>query len=136
MIYKRCARCGKRIPSGSTCECYKKALKDRVHAKAKGIKKEYHTQRWKDLRSAVMSEYSGIDVYTLYKHGRVVPADTMHHIEPTNWRPELFYAYDNLLPVSRKGHIEIHERYKKENVNEVKEELREYQKRFRETGGV
>lgn len=136
MIYKRCARCGKRVPSGSTCSCYKKTLKDRVYAKAKGIKKEYHTQRWKDLREVVMSNYSGVDLYLLYRYGEVVPADTVHHIEPTNKRPDLFYAYDNLIPVSRQGHQWIHDRYKKESEEKVGEELREYQRRFRETGGI
>lgn len=136
MIYKRCVRCGKRIPSGSTCECYAKALKDRAYAKVTGIKHEYHAQRWKDLRNVVMSAYTGIDVYTLYKHGRAVPADTVHHIEPTSRRPDLFYSYNNLLPVSRRGHAEIHDRYKQEDINDVQEELREYQRRFQETGGI
>ena len=136
MIYKRCARCGKRIPSGTTCGCYGKAKKGRVYAKPEGINKEYHTQRWRDLRDAVLSAYYGIDLYALYRHGRVVPAATAHHIEPTGDCPGLFYAFDNLIPVSRQAHMEIHDRYKNGDKKAVQEELRGYIRRFREAGGT
>ncbi len=134
MIYKRCARCGKRIQSNETCECYSKYK--RAYAKATGIKKEYHTQRWKDLRAYVMSKFNNIDVYMLYRHSKIVAADTMHHIEPTSSRPELFYHDDNLIPVSRQGHAEIHSRYKAEDAETVKKELQEYRKKYLQTGGM
>lgn len=133
MIYKRCPRCGKRIPSGTTCECYAKYK--RKYKTASGIKLEYHTQRWRSLRAYVMSIYNGIDIYMLYRHGKIEAADTAHHIEPASLRPDLFYSSDNLIPVGRYGHAEIHERYKREDRAAVMEELREYQRRYRETGG-
>lgn len=136
MIYKRCARCRKRIPSGTTCECYKRTDEKRMYAKAEGIKKEYHTQRWKDLRRVVMHAHNNIDIYLLYKYSRIVPADTVHHIETTSKRPDLFYSYDNLIPVSRAGHNEIHERYKTGDIKAVKDELRGYLKRYKATGGM
>lgn len=133
MIYKRCARCGGRVPSGSTCPCSEKNI--RTYAKPTGIKKEYHTQRWKNLRQYVLDRYNGIDIYMLYKHNKVMVADTAHHIELSQDRPDLFYTDVNLIPVSRAGHTEIHMRYEKEGKATVQEELRGFQRRFRETGG-
>lgn len=133
MIYKRCGRCGKRIPSGTNCECYQK--EKRMYAKAEGIKKAYHTQRWKNLREYVLVKYNGIDIYMLYKYGKVVPADTVHHIATTKECPALFYSVENLIPVSRRAHEEIHERYKREDQETVQKELRQYLKKFLNTGG-
>lgn len=134
MIYKRCGRCGKRIESGTTCQCYNR--EKRIYRPAEGIRKEYHSQRWKDLRTYVMSQYNGIDIYMLYKYGKVVPADTVHHIMPTCDSPGLFYSSDNLMPVSRQGHAEIHDRYKQENQEAVIEELMSYTTKYRDTGGM
>lgn len=131
-IYKRCVRCGKRIPEGTTCVCYSKYK--RQYSPVAGIKVEYHTQRWKDLRAYIMSVYDGMDIYMLYKHNRIVAADTVHHIEPTSERPELFYTETNLIPVSRYGHAEIHERYKTEDRAAVIEELRAYRRRYQTPG--
>ena len=134
MIYKRCVRCGKRIPSGTTCSCYDKVKDKRVYAKATGIKAEYHTQRWKDMRAYIMSLYNGIDIYMMYKHGRMIPADTVHHIQRTADRPDLFYSDSNLIPVSDVAHKEIHHRYKTEDTAAVQEELKEYMRRYKDTG--
>lgn len=124
MIYKRCARCGGRVPSGERCECESKNI--RTYTKAEGIKKEYHTQRWKELREYVMNKYGRIDLYALHKYHRVVLADTAHHIETTHDRPDLFYSSDNLIPVSRVSHTEIHNRYKGEDKGKVQTELRDF----------
>ena len=129
MIYKRCARCGKRIPSGTTCGCYK-----REYGKPTGIKTQYHTQRWKDVREYILNLYSYVDLYAMYHHGKVRPADTVHHIEETDSRPELFYQTDNLIPVSRDSHNEIHKRYKEHDAK-IKNDLRDYLSRYREHGG-
>ena len=133
MIYKRCIRCGARVPSGSTCLC--KSRNIREYAKPSGIKKEYHTQRWRKLRQYVLDKYDGIDTYTLYKYNRIVMADTVHHIEPSQDSPDLFYAESNLIPVSRAGHKEIHKRYEKEGKAAVQKELRDFQERFKTAGG-
>ena len=134
MIYKRCGRCGKRIQSGSTCACLKRNLRE--YTKPVGIKKEYHTQRWKNLRTYILMKYNAIDIYTLYKYGRIEPADTVHHIESAQDRPDLFYTGENLIPVSRAGHMEIHARYKNEDKQTVKEELKKYREKFEKTGGL
>lgn len=133
MIYKRCGRCGARVPSGTTCSCKKKNIRE--YAKATGVKKEYHTQRWKNLRRYVMLKYNGLDVYILYKYNRIVAADTVHHIELSQDRPDLFYSEHNLIPLSRSAHTEVHERYKKEGKRAIQEELREFLTRYQMDGG-
>lgn len=133
MIYKRCIRCGGRVPSGSTCSC--KSINIREYAKPSGIKKEYHTQRWRNLRQYVLDKYGGIDIYILYKYNKIVIADTVHHIELSQDNPDLFYSDSNLIPVSRAGHKEIHARYEKEGKVAVQKELRDFQIRFKNAGG-
>ena len=70
----------------------------------------------------------------LYRHGIIEVADTVHHIETAKDRPDLFYSDSNLIPVSRKGHEEIHTRYKNECMNTVQHELKKYRKKYEEAG--
>lgn len=137
MIYKRCTRCGKRIEEGKQCACYIKPSKayKRVYSKPTGIKTEYHKQRWRDIRNAILSSYDNIDVYSLFRYHTIIQADVVHHIESTTDRPDQFYSEDNLIPVSRRSHEEIHYRYKHEDAEKVKEELREMCERFKTGGG-
>lgn len=83
----------------------------------------------------MLSKYDGLDIYMLYKRNRIVIADTVHHIELSQDRPDLFYSDSNLIPVSRAGHKEIHTRYEKEGKAAVQEELRDFQERFKTAGG-
>ena len=107
MIYKRCPRCGKRIPSGTSCPDCK-----RQYREPEGIYKLYHTQRWSRLRAAVMSRFDGVDQWALHQDGRIEYAETVHHIVPTTDDGDLFFAFSNLIPVSRSSHDEIHARYR------------------------
>lgn len=83
----------------------------------------------------MLDKYDGPDIYMMYKHNRIVTADTVHHIELSQDRPDLFYSDSNLIPVSRTGHKEIHKRYEEEGKAAVQEELRGFQERFKTTGG-
>lgn len=107
MIYKRCSRCGKRLPTGTTCKCMK-----RDYSEPQGIYKLYHTQRWRDLRKVVMARFDGIDQWALQQHNRIECAETAHHIIPTTDDSNLFFSFNNLIPVSRQSHDEIHALYK------------------------
>lgn len=82
----------------------------------------------------MLDKYNGIDIYTLYKHNKIVAADTVHHIELSQDRPDLFYSDTNLIPVSRTAHAEIHMRYEKDKTV-IQKELRNYQRLFKDTGG-
>lgn len=87
------------------------------------------------MRAYVMSLYNGIDIYMLYKYNKVVLANTVHHIQRTAERPDLFYADSNLIPVSDAAHKEIHYRYKTEDVDMVQDELRRMMRRYKDTRG-
>lgn len=107
MIYKRCSMCRKRIPTGTSCpDCR------REYRKPEGVYKLYHTQRWRDLRAAVMARYDGMDQWALHIHGRIAYAETVHHIVPSSDDEGQFFVYGNLVPVSRASHDEIHALYK------------------------
>jgi 5-methylcytosine-specific restriction endonuclease McrA len=129
MIWKRCGRCGKRIPSGSKCECQPKA--ERRSEKREGIRKERSSSRWQKTRAAVLSEYDGLDLYAYYHDGEIIPADQVHHIEEASANPELFYDRSNLFPCSAGTHDEIHYRYKSEDKSTVQDELRDYLTRWK-----
>lgn len=112
MIYKRCPKCRKRIPSGTVCPDCKREYKT-----PEGIYKLYHTQRWRGLRAAVMSKHNGLDLWALSCHNRLEYAETVHHITPTVDDDSLFFTISNLIPVSRKSHDEIHALYKSDKAN-------------------
>ena len=46
----------------------------------------------------MLDKYDGLDIYMMYKHNRIVTADTVHHIELSQDRPDLFYSDSNLIP--------------------------------------
>ncbi len=106
MLYIRCPHCGRRVPRGEKCECNYK----REYPEAAGDKRLYHTARWTKLRAMILSLYNGLDPYAM-AHGRIEYADTVHHIVPAGDDIRLFWRPDNLIPVSRHSHDEIHAAY-------------------------
>ena len=108
-IFKRCDRCHKRLPAGTTCECVKKA--EREARGPKETRKEYGSNRWKIKRDSVMKKCCHIDVLVFYRTGQMVPADMVHHIEPLKERPDLWLSDDNLIPLSNATHAEVERRY-------------------------
>lgn len=73
--------------------------------------KGYHTGRWHTIRRVVMALYGNVDPWAFQKHGAIIHPDTVHHIIPTKERPDLFWSYDNLIPLSRESHAEVHALY-------------------------
>ena len=128
VIWKRCSRCGRRVEEGKSCPCG--AGCRRGENRTDGIRKEYHSARWKKIREAVLVSCSHVDPYALYRDGRVIPADRVHHIIPVLSKPEGFYDMANLFPCSEGSHNEIHKRYRHEGEEAVQEELRRYKRRF------
>lgn len=135
MIYKRCVRCGKRIPSGTTCGCYSKYKEKRIYAPATGLKLLYHTTQWEMVRAYVMAQFVGIDLYAWHAQHRIVPASTVHHIVPAKEVGEAgFYEVENLLPVSDASHKEIHRAYRESEQAKkaMQDVLREAKRAWRE----
>lgn len=122
MIYRRCPHCRKRVPEGEKCGCGYK----REYVPPDKTRKLYHSGKWQKIRDTVISFYSGIDPYAK-KQGRIEYAFTVHHIIPAEEDPECFWILDNLIPLSRASHDEVHARYRAsaEEKRKAQEELRE-----------
>ena len=129
MIYKRCPRCGRRIPTGTRCEsCEKERRRTANHTD--GIRKEYKTKRWEHERIQCLQRFNFVDLYALYHENQILSADRLHHIVEALDAPELFHDQANHFPVSNWSHNEIHRRYKAEGAQLVQDELRHYMKRW------
>lgn len=117
-----CIKCGKVLPVGQKCDCVQRRAYG--YAKAEGIHKQYHTTKWQKLRAYVLAHYGYMDVVEFMEHGRAVPAETVHHIIPTDDDPTLFYSTSNLIPVSRATHDAIHTRYRESEQTKRDEQAR------------
>lgn len=132
MIYKRCSRCGARIPTGTKCQKCAKEIR-RTSNRTDGIRKEYKSTAWTHERLRCLERYDYVDLYALYRKGKIVPADQVHHIEEVLESPERFHDESNHFPVSAGSHTEIHWRYSHENREKVQEELRDYLRKWRKS---
>lgn len=130
MIYRKCGRCGKRIEAGTTCPCQKE--RRNTSNRTDGVRKEYRTYKWLLARERCFNTYDHVDIYALYRHNQVLPASVIHHITEALDAPQLFYEPSNHIPVSVASHKEIHDRYKSEDIEAVRAELRSYCKKYRE----
>lgn len=131
MIYKRCSRCGKRIPSGSKCECLKGRHQeyDRF-SRDKKSKEFYGSGEWEKARENALEADAGIDVYVYMTTGEVLAADTVHHITPLrdDWRSR--NDIDNLMSLSSGTHSVIEALYKQDKEG-TKKKLYEMLTQFR-----
>ena len=112
MIWKRCSRCGKRLPTGQTCECIKNRHKEYdKYSRDKKASAFYHSPDWLRIRAHVLSQFDGMDLWAYDQTGEVVAADTVHHIVPLSENWDLRFDLDNLIPVSASSHNAIHKLY-------------------------
>lgn len=138
-IYKRCSRCGKRIPSGSTCPCIKQRHReyDR-YSRDKKSKNFYGGKEWEMTRAAVLDVDDGIDVYLYMTQGVIVAADTVHHIIPIKDDWERRVDIDNMMSLSSDTHSMIEQMYRKnkgEMIRKLQIMIKEYRGQ-REDGGI
>lgn len=121
-IYKRCCRCGKRIPSGSKCQCSKERHKeyDRF-SRDKKSKDFYGSKDWEKAREDTIELDEGIDVYVYMTTGEILAADTAHHIIPLkdDWGKRIDIG--NLMSLNHETHSEIEQRYRKDKEKIIKE---------------
>ena len=131
-IYKRCSRCGKRLPEGTRCSCQKKRHQeyDRYSRDGKS-KKYYNSKEWELARAAALEADGGIDVYVFMTTGQIVLADTAHHIIPLkdDWNKR--NDIENLMSLSHDTHSIIEKKYKKDK-DKMQAELKEMLKQFRD----
>ena len=138
-IYKRCSRCGKRIPSGSTCPCAKQRHReyDR-YSRDQRSRSFYGGKDWERARAAALDADGGIDVYLYMTEGIIVAADTVHHIIPLkdDWNKRI--DIDNMISLSGDTHSMIEQEYKKDKdgmIRKLQEMIKEYRGQ-REDGGI
>ena len=142
-IYKRCSRCGRRIPSGSRCPCHAQYQRERHREydskrRDKKSKDFYGSREWEAARQEALELDGGIDVYLYMTEGKVVFADTIHHIIPLkeDWgkRTDL----DNLMSLSHETHSKIERLYKEkglEIISELQGMLQDF-RRLQRVGGI
>lgn len=116
MLYKICSRCGRRIPSGSPCPCQKirKAESDRQYDRHQRDQKStdfYRSGVWLLTREHVLNTDGHLDVYAYMTTGKILIADTVHHIIPLreDWSRRL--DTDNLMSLHHDTHSMIEREY-------------------------
>lgn len=115
MIYKRCSRCGKRLLSGTTCDCVKLRHKEYdKYSRDKDAAMFYHSQAWERMRNYIMDKYDCLDLYELHVNHRVVRADVVHHIVELREDKAQALLECNLISVSSATHNMIHKMYKED----------------------
>lgn len=104
------------------------------------MKHPYKNKQWQNKRKYILKKYHHLD-QELIRYGKHVEADTVHHIFPVEFYPELKYVDWNLIPLSRETHNEMHDRHKNEHFNLTpkglelqKRHKRQYQRWCRENG--
>lgn len=69
----------------------------------------YHSTRWKNKRKYILKRDKYLD-RDLIRFGRRVEANTVHHIFPKEFYPELEYVDWNLISLSGENHNAMHHR--------------------------
>ena len=114
-IFKRCSRCGRRLPTGSTCPCLKRRHQeyDR-YSRDKKSKDFYSGKEWEIAREAALDADGGIDVYLYMTQDKVVVADSVHHIVPLKDNWSLRAELTNLISLHHDTHSQIEAMYKRD----------------------
>lgn len=138
-IYKRCSRCGRRIPAGTKCICQKVRHKeyDR-YSRDKKSKGFYDSREWGIARDAALEADGGMDVYVYMTTGEIKGADTAHHIVPLKDDWERRADVDNLMSLHHDTHSEIEQMYRRDKAGTVKnmQELLKQFRQLRRAGGI
>lgn len=119
-IYKRCSRCGRRIPEGQGCPC--RTMRHREYdrfSRDRKSKQFYASKEWLDAKGAVLAR-DGVDVYMFMTSGKIIAPDTVHHIIPLrdDWSKRI--SNDNLISLSSETHSRIEQEYRKDKPSIIK----------------
>lgn len=140
MISRICPSCHRKIEYGKICPCGVdiKRNRNRIYDKCQRNKSSdafYHSKEWKQVKENISSIYVGIDIYAYYEHGHLEYADIIHHIKEVkeDWEERL--STDNLIPVSKASHAEIHAEMKK-NKAAIQAKLMYYKEKWKKEYGT
>lgn len=109
--------------------CNKKSRREsnKVYDKCQRKNQDFYSSKeWKRLREACKNKFSGLCIWTLYKHKRIVKGRIAHHIIPVDVDKDLSLKLYNLIFVSDEAHAEIHMKYSeapKDYFKDVNEEI-------------
>lgn len=136
MIYKLCTSCGRKIPEGTTCPCQKirRSESNRLYDKHQRDRRStafYNSAEWGRVRQRVL-DMDKIDVYLYMTQGRVVPADTVHHIIPlkSDWDKRL--DINNLMSLHHDTHSILEREYASRGEKSMVYTLYIFLRKFRE----
>lgn len=71
--------------------------------------KYYHNRKWTHIREAILRR-DGYQCQLSKRYGKIVQANTVHHIFPRKEFPEYQYEPWNLISLSTEKHNEMHDR--------------------------
>lgn len=78
---------------------------------------------WTHKREVILRRDGYID-QVAKRYGKIIEADTVHHIFPREFYPEYEWENWNLISVSKKTHNELHDRESHELTEKGKELMR------------
>ena len=122
MKYCNRAGCSRLVPQGvrycaAHTEAYAEERRQRhreydAHCRDQEAKRFYNSAGWKAARARALVRDGGIDIYLYIMEGRVVPADTVHHIVELKEDVSRRHDLDNLISLSEATHGMVSRAYK------------------------
>lgn len=83
-----------------------------AHCRDKKVKEFYNSAAWRAVRTKVLVRDHHIDIYLYITEGRIVPADTVHHIVELREDYSKRCEMDNLISIAEATHSYISKAYK------------------------
>lgn len=90
-----------------------KANKIRYDAYEKEIQDFYKSVEWCRLRDLVRVKQYGMDILEYYRTGKIVAAETYHHIECVRDEWDKRLDIDNVIGLTQSNHLKVHSMYDK-----------------------
>ncbi len=115
MIYKRCAKCGKRMTVGSKCNCTSTR-----RYKEKQTDDYYLTDEWRIARELCIRSCFGLDIFAFYYKHEISYGFTVHHIYPLKDYFSLRKTQKNLIYLTEQNHRLVHKMLKEDFTATVK----------------
>lgn len=131
-IYKRCSYCGKRIRTGTVCECVKRRYKEYDQSRDKKLKAFYSSSAWQSIRKQVIEHYNQLDIISYFEEKQIVYGETVHHIIPVKEDWSRRYDVDNLIYLTEQHHQQVHEAMRTGKSEAVKQYLYSLIERWKE----
>jgi hypothetical protein len=98
-------------------------LKDKTEKKIQGF---YNSIEWIRARELVKTKQYGIDIVEYYKTGKIVAAETYHHIVEVKEDYSMRLDIYNVLGLTNSNHQKIHGKYNKDDYTrlQIQKELK------------